>query len=186
MPTSTQELTLFGGWATGQIQKVTDYGVWKTSATFSASSRIFKPSFTATHHVRRLKYGDSQQVINLEPIRYGDGYSYQPTLFIGPSNWTHRAFVRYFQIWGNGDMPRMMRGLKGTKALGRSFAGLLGVNNDKIPNSIGKAMHKRPDGIWECVNLDNLYPEVKRLDATGIASARRFAKEQKAIREAGI
>lgn len=100
-------------------------------------------------------------------------YQYQQ---IQTEYFNHFALVRYLEIWGgNLTSARFVRGFKANINLRRSFAGMLGSNNNAVSPKDG--LVKGTNGTWQIVNLASVYPFIPRLTKEGIESCRKIAYE---------
>jgi hypothetical protein len=160
-----QVLTLFGGWASVQTHLPIDPGL---------SVRLGVPipsTITSQQDEDVLIYTKGWDGVTIFLL----GNDVNPfSHFI--DRWRRIALVRFFELWMHGSIKDMMRGLKGTARLNRSFGSLIGVHNAGIHNKyIGKVSIQK-NGQWVLTGKSVLYPEIRRLPVVGVENARFFAR----------
>lgn len=96
----------------------------------------------------------------------------------------NRTFFRFFEIWERGSLADMIRGCAGTEKTRRSFNGMIGANNNTMPDKVKRPLARREDGDWELSKARELYPDVKRLPKEGIENARKLARAMREKRRA--
>jgi hypothetical protein len=82
------------------------------------------------------------------------------------------ALIRFSQLWGNGKLSKkiFIRAFSGTSKLRESVSGILAAYNNK-------KVFRITDDEWETPGIDDLYKQIKRLDAIGIETAKNHARQ---------
>lgn len=116
----------------------------------------------------RREYGDQGQYVE-----------YVATIWTGVflRTWLDKSFLRFFGIWERGTHATIIRGLAGTKKLGRSISGMIGGNYNSGFADDKKPITKLPSGEYTLSDVRTLYKDIPRLPKEGIANARKLARQ---------
>jgi len=83
--------------------------------------------------------------------------------------WRQLALLRYFEIWGNVSTAKFLRAVAGKPKLRQSFAGMIGGLNSQ------KVIQRTAQGEWKPIDLNRVYPHLRRLPSEGVENARAIA-----------
>lgn len=191
MTIEIQELMLSGGLEEKQIPELTVNGVPQFSVKAIHYGLNVQPQLCtmATIEIRIFRTG-------MDAFAFvGDGSSWKYTpdgqLCMTPDNlwklsylgnWSKRAFVRMFEVWGKANSRLFERGFLSSLKLQRSFAGLLGTakNGQAIQRLNGDEWTRGRD--WSHYAYQKFYRtnicEISPLSPKGVESCRQFAREQ--------
>ncbi|MCX5876641.1 MAG: competence protein CoiA family protein [Deltaproteobacteria bacterium] len=117
---------------------VTEYGYWKKD--------VYRDEYGLKKEgLKRIKHLPAEESV--------PSFGWPHIIEIIGNWWVELAFVRYFQVWKNGNNARFERGLLANSATIRSFSGRVGAGN-------GTRFRKIKD-IWQ-VREDEFYPFMQK------------------------
>lgn len=191
MTTSVRELMLFGGWAKVQIHSLTEDGVLTILDTAFVSTLEVKPVLKLKIYYTEDNY---RRGVVTDYDEYGETYRRDATdkenyLWVKgevknllQDHFKRSAIIRFVQVWGNGKISkkRFVRAFLGTHKLLESLSGVIGAFNNS------KKVVKITEDEWEVPGIDEIYKNVRRLDATGVETVQKRAWANKQQRQSNI